>query len=71
VVVFVDDAAEATLTATGILVSYVYSAGATIAGGTDDVFFEAAAMLTTFSLAGHWRVCKAFGVTGFVSSASR
>ncbi len=43
-----------TLIATGILVSYVYSAVATIAGGSDDVFFEAAAMLTTFSLAGHW-----------------
>jgi Cu2+-exporting ATPase len=53
-----------TLIATGILVSYVYSAVATIAGGTDDVFFEAAAMLTTFSLAGHWLEMRSRFATG-------
>jgi Cu2+-exporting ATPase len=42
-----------TLIATGILVSYVYSVVATVVGGTGDVFFEAAEMLTVFSLAGH------------------
>jgi Cu2+-exporting ATPase len=53
-----------TLIATGILVSYVYSAVATIAGGTDDVFFDAAAMLTTFSLAGHWLEMRSRFATG-------
>jgi Cu2+-exporting ATPase len=53
-----------TLIATGILVSYVYSAVATIAGGTDDVFFEASAMLTTFSLAGHWLEMRSRFATG-------
>ena len=42
-----------TLIALGILVSYLYSVAATLFWG-GDVFFEAAAMLTTFSLAGHW-----------------
>jgi P-type Cu2+ transporter len=42
-----------TLITTGILVSYLYSVVATFLGGAD-TFFEAAAMLTTFSLAGHW-----------------
>ncbi|MDE2571104.1 MAG: copper-translocating P-type ATPase [bacterium] len=42
-----------TLIALGILVSYGYSTGITLAGG-HDVFFDAAAMLTTFSLVGHW-----------------
>src|SRR5262245_14443539 len=53
-----------TLIATGILVSYVYSLVATVGGGTDDVFFEAAAMLTTFSLAGHWLEMRSRYATG-------
>jgi Cu2+-exporting ATPase len=53
-----------TLIATGILVSYVYSLAATAVGGTDEVFFEAAAMLTTFSLAGHWLEMRSRYATG-------
>lgn len=53
-----------TLIATGILVSYVYSLVATVVGGTEDVFFEAAAMLTTFSLAGHWLEMRSRFATG-------
>ena len=53
-----------TLIATGILVSYVYSFVATVATGSDDVFFEAAAMLTTFSLAGHWLEMRSRYATG-------
>jgi Cu2+-exporting ATPase len=53
-----------TLIATGILVSYVYSLIATVVGGSDDVFFEAAAMLTTFSLAGHWLEMRSRYATG-------
>jgi len=52
-----------TLIATGILVSYGYSVAATLVGGTD-VFFEAAAMLTTFSLAGHWLEMRSRFATG-------
>lgn len=45
-----------TLIATGILTAYLYSVWATFVLGSDyrDVFFEAAAMLTSFSLVGHW-----------------
>ncbi len=55
-----------TLIATGILVSYLYSVWATLflRGGHDDVFFEAAAMLTTFSLAGHWLEMRSRFATG-------
>jgi Cu2+-exporting ATPase len=53
-----------TLIATGILVSYVYSVVATVVGGTGDVFFEAAAMLTVFSLAGHWLEMRSRYATG-------
>lgn len=52
-----------TLIATGILVSYVYSVAATLALG-GDVFFEAAAMLTSFSLAGHWLEMRSRFATG-------
>lgn len=41
------------LITTGVSAAYLYSAGVTIAGG-GDVFFEAAAMLVTFVLFGHW-----------------
>ena len=52
-----------TLIATGILVSYVYSVAATLVLG-GDVFFEAAAMLTSFSLAGHWLEMRSRFATG-------
>jgi P-type Cu2+ transporter len=53
----------ATLIATGILTAYVYSVGATFFF-EGDVFFEAAAMLTTFSLLGHWMEMAARNATG-------
>src|SRR2546428_13861760 len=42
-----------TLIATGILVSYLYS-GAVTFGLRGEPFYDAAAMLTSFSLLGHW-----------------
>ncbi|PYO40500.1 MAG: ATPase P [Gemmatimonadetes bacterium] len=42
-----------TLIATGILVSYLYSAAVTL-GLPGEPFYDAAAMLTAFSLLGHW-----------------
>lgn len=53
-----------TLIALGILVSYVYSVWATVFLGSQDVFFEAAAMLTTFSLIGHWLEMRSRFATG-------
>ncbi|GGL94556.1 hypothetical protein GCM10010840_35750 [Deinococcus aerolatus] len=53
-----------TLIATGILVSYVYSVWVTLFLRTDEVFFEAAAMLTTFSLVGHWLEMRSRFATG-------
>lgn len=53
----------ATLIATGILTAYVYSLGATFLF-EGDVFYEAAAMLTTFSLLGHWMEMAARNATG-------
>jgi P-type Cu2+ transporter len=52
-----------TLIALGILVSYLYSVGATFlfAG---EVFYDAAAMLTSFSLAGHWMEMRSRFATG-------
>ena len=52
-----------TLIALGILVSYLYSVAATLFWG-GDVFFEAAAMLTSFSLAGHWLEMRSRFATG-------
>ncbi|NUR71050.1 MAG: copper-translocating P-type ATPase [Hamadaea sp.] len=52
-----------TLIATGILVAYLYSVGATLLG-EEDVFFEAAAMLTTLSLIGHWLEMRSRYATG-------
>ena len=52
-----------TLIATGILVSYLYSVAATLVLG-GDVFFEAAAMLASFSLAGHWLEMRSRFATG-------
>jgi Cu2+-exporting ATPase len=52
-----------TLIALGILVSYLYSVAATfIFDG--EVFYEAAAMLTSFSLAGHWLEMRSRFATG-------
>lgn len=53
-----------TLIATGILVAYLYSVGATLLGETHEVFFEAAAMLTTLSLIGHWLEMRSRYATG-------
>ncbi len=52
-----------TLIALGILVSYVYSAAATFLF-EGEVFYEAAAMLTSFSLAGHWLEMRSRFATG-------
>ncbi len=52
-----------TLIALGIIVSYAYSVGATFffAG---DVFYDAAAALTAFSLLGHWMEMRSRYATG-------
>ncbi|HEY7224122.1 MAG TPA: copper-translocating P-type ATPase [Micromonosporaceae bacterium] len=52
-----------TLIATGILVAYLYSVAVVLTGG-HDVFFEAAAMLTTLSLLGHWLEMRSRMATG-------
>lgn len=52
-----------TLIATGILVAYLYSVFATFLDA-EDVFFEAAAMLTTLSLIGHWLEMRSRYATG-------
>ena len=52
-----------TLIALGILVSYVYSVAATFLF-EGEVFYEAAAMLTSFSLAGHWLEMRSRFATG-------
>ncbi len=57
------DVTMMTLIAVGILVSYLYSVVATVFLG-GDVFFEAAAMLTSFSLAGHWLEMRSRFATG-------
>jgi Cu2+-exporting ATPase len=52
-----------TLIALGIFVSYAYSVAATFwIGG--DVFYDAAAMLTTFSLVGQWLAMRSQSATG-------
>jgi Cu2+-exporting ATPase len=52
-----------TLIALGILVSYTYSVAATFLF-EGEAFYEAAAMLTTFSLAGHWLEMRSRFATG-------
>lgn len=52
-----------TLIALGILVSWTYSTAATFLF-EGEVFYEAAAMLTTFSLAGHWMEMRSRFATG-------
>lgn len=53
----------ATLIATGILTAYLYSVAATFFF-EGEVFYEAAAMLTSFSLLGHWMEMAARNATG-------
>jgi Cu2+-exporting ATPase len=57
------DVTMMTLIATGILVAYLYSVVATVMN-VEDVFFEAAAMLTTLSLLGHWMEMRSRFATG-------
>ena len=57
------DVTMMTLIATGILVAYLYSLVVTVLGG-EEVFFEAAAMLTTLSLIGHWLEMRSRFATG-------
>ncbi len=45
------------LITTGVAAAYLFSAGITLSGG-HEVFFEAAAMLITFVLFGHWMEMK-------------
>lgn len=52
-----------TLIALGILVAYIYSVGATFFF-KGEPFFEAAAMLTTLSLLGHWLEIRSRFATG-------
>jgi len=52
-----------TLIALGILVSYVYSVAATFFF-KGEVFYEAAVMLTAFSLGGHWMEMRSRFATG-------
>src|SRR5881394_2643850 len=52
-----------TLIASGILVSYVYSAAVTF-GLPGEPFYDAAAMLTAFSLLGHWLEMRSRFATG-------
>ncbi|HZE72658.1 MAG TPA: copper-translocating P-type ATPase [Pyrinomonadaceae bacterium] len=52
-----------TLIALGILVSYTYSVAATFIF-QGEVFYEAAAMLASFSLAGHWLEMRSRFATG-------
>jgi P-type Cu2+ transporter len=58
------EATMMTLIALGILVSYVYSVLAVLVWRSEDVFFEAAAMLTTLSLLGHWLEMRSRFATG-------
>lgn len=53
-----------TLIATGILVSWGFSVYATLFLSSAEVFFEAAAMLTTLSLLGHWLEMRSRFATG-------
>jgi P-type Cu2+ transporter len=57
------EATMMTLIALGIVVSYGYSVVATILG-SQDVFYDATAMLATFSLVGHWLEMRSRFATG-------
>jgi len=52
-----------TLIATGVLVSYAYSVAVTL-GLPGEMFYDAAAMLTAFSLLGHWMEMRSRFATG-------
>ncbi len=52
-----------TLIATGVLVSYLYSVAVTF-GLPGEHFYDAAAMLTSFSLLGHWMEMRSRFATG-------
>jgi len=52
-----------TLIATGVLVSYLYSVAVTF-GLPGEPFYDAAAMLTAFSLLGHWMEMRSRFATG-------
>lgn len=52
-----------TLIATGVLVSYIYSIAVTL-GLPGEPFYDAAAMLTSFSLLGHWMEMRSRFATG-------
>jgi Cu2+-exporting ATPase len=52
-----------TLIATGVLVSYLYSVAVTV-GLPGEHFYDAAAMLTSFSLLGHWMEMRSRFATG-------
>jgi P-type Cu2+ transporter len=52
-----------TLIATGVLVSYLYSVAVTL-GLPGEMFYDAAAMLTAFSLLGHWMEMRSRLATG-------
>jgi Cu2+-exporting ATPase len=52
-----------TLIATGVLVSYAYSVAVTL-GLPGETFYDAAAMLTAFSLLGHWMEMRSRFATG-------
>lgn len=58
-----DEVNMMTLIALGILVSYVYSVAATFIF-KGEVFYDAAVMLTSFSLAGHWLEMRSRFATG-------
>jgi len=58
------EATMMTLIATGILVSYSFSLVNTLFPFSEDIFFEAAAMLTTLSLLGHWLEMRSRFATG-------
>src|SRR5216110_118459 len=57
-----------TLIATGILVSYLYSVAITF-GLPGEMFYDAAAMLTAFSLLGHWLEMRSRFATGWAVEA--
>jgi Cu2+-exporting ATPase len=49
------------LVAVAVGTGWLYSVGVTVTGGGGEVFYEAAAMLTTFVLLGHWLEMRARG----------
>ncbi len=52
-----------TLIATGVLISYLYSLAVTL-GLPGEAFYDAAVMLTVFSLVGHWMEMRSRQATG-------